>query len=261
MKRKILKTSLQIKLDISIKDNIMIFNGKKNIMEKLQRDLIPFENLISKKERHKRSYIPSDFILASLPLRDVKAPSFSRKMNNVELFLTGSGNVPYGKYARLLLSVLTTHAVLAKENKELVIKYDKIISLTDEMLLPKQRGKEIREQLMLFSLSSFQFREKISKRISKSLFAEFNNEKGNFEAVWNSHGNIPFMKSLSWIDLNDENTKENVAAYSFQIELSQQFVELCKNHSVPIDYTVYSSISSALGKDIYAWLDSRGEFL
>ena len=86
-------------------------------MEKQKNELLPFENKAGE-TTHYRSYIPSDFILASLPLRDVKSPSFQRKMNNVELYITGSGNVPYGKYARLLLSVLTTHAVLQGEEKK-----------------------------------------------------------------------------------------------------------------------------------------------
>ena len=233
-------------------------------MEKQTNELISLEEIkkLSKEDPHYRSYMPSDFILASLPLRNVKGPSFQRKMNNVELFITGSGNVPYGKYARLLLSIITTHAVLAKKNDRLVIKYNSITQLTDEMLLPRQRGKDVREQLMLFSMSSFQFREKIKRRVSKSLFEEYKNDTGNFEAVWNNHGNIPFMNKISWIDLNDlDNKKKYVNSVGFSIELSAAFVELCKEHSVPIDYTVYSSISSALGKDLYVWLVYRNNCL
>lgn len=213
-------------------------------------------------EKHKRSYIPSAFITASLPLRDVNAPNFQRKFNNIELYLTGSPKVPYGKYARLLLSVLTTRAVLSTGDGGVTINYPNLKSLTDEMLLPKQRGGEVKNQLELFSLSSFQYKEKIVKRVQKSLFEEYKNEKGYFNATWKGYGNIPFMKKLSWVDLEEEENPGKVTdSLAFNIELSNEFVVLCKNHSVPIDYTVYSQISSALGKDLFAWITYRNNCL
>lgn len=229
-----------------------------NLPSLFKDEIIHEEN----KTIHRRSYIPSAFITASLPVRDVNAPTFHRKFNNIELFLTGSPKVPYGKYARLLLSIITTKAVLSKTDGSVIVEYKNIKSLTDEMLLPKQRGKDIKQQLELFSLSTFQYKEKIVKRISKSLIEEYDNDEGNFLATWNSHGNIPFMKKLSWVDLEDENSPGRITdSVGFTIELSSEFVELCKNHSVPIDYTVYSQISSALGKDLFAWLTYRNNCL
>lgn len=212
-------------------------------------------------EKHKISYLPSPFVAASLPLRDVKAPSFKRKFNNLELYLTGSPKVPFGKYARLVLSLLTTKAVISPKVDEISFNYDTLSHLTDELLLPRQRGKDIREQLVLFSLSSFQYREKKKQRIQKSLFDEYNDDDGFFNAVWNSHGNIPFMKNLQWVDLEDEKTGKVQNTIGFTVTLSKEFVELCKNHSVPIDYTVYSQISSPLGKDLYAWIIYRNNIL
>lgn len=221
-----------------------------------------FEIKKEDKKLHKRSYIPSAFITASLPLRDVNAPNFQRKFNNIELYITGSPKVPYGKYARLLLSVLTTRAVLSEGKGTVKIDYKNLKSLTDEMLLPKQRGSEVRNQLELFSMSTFQYKEKVVKRVSKSLFEEYNNDKGNFIATGHAHGNIPFMKKLSWIDLAEEDNPSRVTdSVAFSIELSGEFVEICKNHSVPIDYTVYSAISSALGKDLFAWITYRNNCL
>ena len=65
----------------------------------------------------KRSFLPSVFISAALPLRDTKRNVFIRKYNNITMKLSGAERVPYGKYGRLLLSILTTHAVQEK-NKE-----------------------------------------------------------------------------------------------------------------------------------------------
>lgn len=214
-------------------------------------------------DKHYRSYIPSTFILASLPLRDVKSNSFSRKMKNIELFLTGARNVPFGKYARLLLSVLTTHAVLSEnQTGSVTIQYNSISQLTEEMLLPRQRSGQIKEQLDLFSMTSFQFKEKITKRVQKSLFEEFQGHEGDFEATWNSYGNIPFMKKLSYVSLKDLNKKgKDNHVIGITIELSEDFAVLCRKHSVPIDYTVYSQITSTLGKDLYAWLVYRNNAL
>lgn len=220
-----------------------------------------FEGEEEIEEKHKRSYLPSAFITASLPLRDVNSSNFQRKFNNIELYINGSPKVPYGKYARLLLSVLTTKAVLSTEGGGVLIRYQSLKSLTDEMLLPKQRGKDVRQQLELFALSSFQYREKVEKRVQKSLFEEYENDKGYFKAVWRGYGNIPFMKKLSWIDLEEEDSGKVTDSMGFNIELSNEFVELCKKHSVPIDYTVYSQITSALGKDLFAWLTYRNNCL
>ena len=62
----------------------------------------------------KRSFLPSVFISAALPLRDTKRNVFIRKYNNITMKLSGAERVPYGKYGRLLLSILTTHAVQEK---------------------------------------------------------------------------------------------------------------------------------------------------
>ena len=43
--------------------------------------------------------------------------------------------------------------------------------------------------------------------------------------------------------------------------ISAEFANFCQKHAVPIDYGVYKSISSAVGKDIYAWLVFRNNGL
>lgn len=219
--------------------------------------LFDVENEV-KDSKHYRSFLPSVFISASLPLRDVKQPVFQRKYNNIELYLTGAPKVPYGKYARLLLTVLTTHAVLSSDD-EPVIEYRNMKNLLDELQLPQSRGKDIREQLDLFGGTNFQYREKIEKRVQGNLFEELNDHK-DYIATWNNHGNIPFMKAVQWIDMEEVESGEK-RTYEFRICLSREFVALCRDHAVPIDYTVYSKISSAVGKDLYAWFIYRNNFL
>ena len=36
---------------------------------------------------------------------------------------------------------------------------------------------------------------------------------------------------------------------------------LCKEHAVPINYSVYKEITSPMGKDLYAWIVYRNNFL
>ena len=208
-----------------------------------------------------RSYMPSAFISAALPLRDVKKSCFSRKYNNISLYLTGAPKVPFGVYGRLLLSILTTHAVVDKKTDKgtVVIRYDNIQTLVDEMLVEKQRGKKVIEQLELFAKSSFIFEEKLKERVSKSLFPEFESDDTNFKATWHSYGNMPFLEGFRYLTLEDSTgNKKNI---SFEVVLNEKFVKLCENHSVPIDYSVYSQISSPLGKDLYAWFVYRNNSL
>ena len=61
------------------------------------------------------AYLPALFTTASLPFRNVNKTVFVRKgTKGITLKLTSPINVPYGRYGRLLLSVLTTHAVINK---------------------------------------------------------------------------------------------------------------------------------------------------
>ena len=93
------------------------------------------DNLEESSEKHLRSYIPSPFIAAALPSRDIKKPVFIRKYNNVTMKLTSGSKVPFGKYGRLLLTILTTHAVLCKNtnpHEPVVINYKSLNQLLKE---------------------------------------------------------------------------------------------------------------------------------
>lgn len=208
-----------------------------------------------------RSFIPSIFISAALPLRDVKKNVFDRKYNNITLHLNSPNMVPYGKYGRLLLSVLTTHAVQAKNNLNkdgtITINYTSLQELLDEMQLRKQRGMDVMEQLNRFKSATFIYEEENVIITQKSLFPEYFSptDKGFIQAKKISTGNIMFIDSLQYIEL--DSTSSDKRSISFSIVLNNKFVDLCKKHSVPIDYTVYKEISSAMGKDLYAWIIYR----
>ena len=230
--------------------------GKKE--EENQIELFSKNELLDiSKPQQVRSYLPSAFIAAALPLRDIKKTCFLRKYNNVSLYLNGAPKVPFGVYGRLLLSILTTHAVIDTKNDNGTVRivYENLQHLIDEMKVEKQRGKKVVEQLELFAKSTFVFEEKVKQKMNSDFFPEFQTNDSTVEATWQNYGNMPFMDGFRYLTLEDTNgNKKNIA---FEVVLNEKFVRLCADHSVPIDYTVYSSIQSPLGKDLYAWIVYR----
>lgn len=229
--------------------------------------LIPLnlpENPEESSEKHIRSYIPSPFIAAALPSRDIKKTVFIRKYNNVTMKLSSGSKVPFGKYGRLLLTVLTTHAVLCKStnpDEPVVINYKSLNQLLKELQLPSSRSNDIKVQLDCFKECSFIFEEKIVKVAQTSLFHDYLDEEtmetlgDEVTATKISTGIIPFMKQMEYVELEDR--KGNQQHVGLTIVLSKDFASFSQDHSVPIDYTVYKNISSAIGKDLYAWLVYR----
>lgn len=226
-------------------------------------ELFPLEEIRShsKKELQYRSYMSSPFIAASLPLKDVKKNLFTRTYNNISLTLTSDTKVPFGKNGRLLLSILTTHAVLKKNKpgEPVVLEYKSLQNLLDELQLPKQRGKEVKEQLECFSGSTFVFKEKRTKLSEAYLFEEFMPTEeqiyGKVTATLHSTGIVPFFESMQYVDLEDE--KSNKKSIGFKIVLSEKFTQLSQEHAVPINYTIYKQIKSVVGKDLYTWFVYR----
>lgn len=213
---------------------------------------------IAEREKHLRSFLPGPFIVASLPARAVSKIPFKRKYNDITLTLSGDGQVPFGKYGRLLLTILTTHAVLTKGSEESSVKimYKSIGQLLNELQLPKTRGKEIKEQLEYFSKATFIFEERKTTKVKKYMFKDLFENPDAFEddiiATGVSTGVIPFLSSLKYIDTSDK--KNNRETLAISITLSAEFTKYSRKHSVPIDYTVYKEITSPTGKDLYAWL-------
>lgn len=241
--------------------------GRKKIIE---TSLIPIDDeaselfeLESKKEvKRQIGYIPSFFTTASLPFKNVNKTTFVRKgSNGLTLTLTSPKNVPYGKYGRLLLSILTTHAVIQK-NSELpvMIEYTSMADLLKELQLPKQRGKDIREQLDCFSGASFIFEQKVEELkagyLFKDLYKEGDYPRGDVSVRTVTTGSIRFTTGVQFKEVTDLELNGTRVGY-FKIILSDEFASFCQRHAVPIDYAVYKEIASPIGKDLYAWLVYR----
>lgn len=218
-----------------------------------------FKDFEKKNDDKLLSYVPSVFLTAGIPLRSIKKNIFKRKYNDITMYMQSVTNLPYGKYARLLLSLFTTYAVLnGKKGQEVQIRYKNCKNLLDELRLPKQRTSEIMQQLENFSHTIFSYERRVMKKISGSLFTEYDLDPGNYTATAVKYENIPFIRKFMYIDCEKDSESHPIA---FEIDLSDDFVDMCKEHAVPIDYTVYSQISSPLGKDLYAWLIYRNNYL
>ena len=89
----------------------------------------------------------------------------------------------------------------------------------------------------------------------EELYDKNNIPKQDIIVTTHSTGNIRFTEGVQYKEADDGSGDKK--SFAFKIILSPEFAAFCKKHAVPINYTVYKSISSAIGKDIYAWLVYR----
>ncbi len=244
--------------------------GRKKISDVTnESSLVPLDNTVaelfeldSTREKKKQiAYLPSFFTTASLPFKNMHKTVFVRKgSQGLTLTLTSPKNVPFGKYGRLLLSVLTTHAVISKNTEgPVLIEYASLSDLLKELQLPKQRGKDIREQIECFANASFAFEQRVEELqaayLFKDLYPDGDYPKKDVTVKTVTTGNIRFTTGVQYKEIESE-VKEAMVG-RFKIILSDEFTAFCQKHAVPIDYEVYKEIGSPIGKDIYAWLVYR----
>lgn len=213
------------------------------------------------------SYLPSFFTTASLPFRNINKKEFVRKASNgISLLINSPTNVPFGRYGRLLLSIFTTHAVLSKDKSApVVMEFDSLTQLLNEMQLPRQRGGDIQEQIKCFTRATFSFEQRVEEQkqgyLFKNLYAPGEKlPKDDVTVRTVTTGTILFTDGVQYQEVVDENST-NPRFGKFKIILSANFAAFCQKHAVPINYTIYKDIKSPVGKDIYAWLVYRNNGL
>ncbi len=241
--------------------------GRKKITE--SNNLVPIDNTIAelfeldatREQKKQIAYLPSFFTTASLPFKNMHKTVFVRKgSQGLTLTLTSPKNVPFGKYGRLLLSVLTTHAVIAKNSTgPVLIEYASMADLLKELQLPKQRGKDIKEQIECFSNAAFAFEQRIEELqagyLFKDLYEDGNYPKKDVTVRTVTTGNIRFTTGVQYKEITEDS--KDTKTGRFKILLSDEFTAFCQKHAVPIDYETYKEINSPIGKDLYAWLVYR----
>ena len=198
-------------------------------------------------------YLPSVFVMMAFPLKDTKKNVFKRSYQGRQMIVSNTTKVPFGPYGRNLLSILTTHAVAGfrEEGQGVEVRYETIGELTSEMNLPKSRGGKVMEQLQCFSDCTFIFEEEVVSVMEELPFFDDELKGKRFRKTSFASGTIPFLDYIRWDQYEDETG--NRKNHSFSMRLSSQFVKFCKGHAVPINYSVYSAIKSAVCKDLYVW--------
>jgi len=189
------------------------------------------------------SYIPSQFIFTNLP---VKCPNknqiiYKKEYGDkvkVSITMMGENGIPGGRYARLLMCLFTTEAVVRKE-KKVILEYANIREVLKKIKLPSSRGKEIKEQLDRFAKC------KVTIEIKYKEENKENKEKIKVEGV----NNMLFIQNYIKITVRKRKTNEE----RIIIEFTTDFTEVAQNHAVPIDYDIYANIKSPLGNDLYSW--------
>jgi hypothetical protein len=217
--------------------------------------------------KRRSAYIPSHFVICNLPLRSTKkeVTEYRKRYNQFQLRLVGANGIPGGKIARDMLSLFTTASVQYKNinpSGQIVMHYDSIkkfmksfglenstkFNLVEE-LLEKFAGCNIFFEINAqrkYDVGELQFKEiEEGTRIEK---------KGIIQLK--TVTNVPFFYKYTNVKILGEKYIKG-QSIGLDITLSAPFVEMAQQHPVPIDFNVYRSIDSALGKDIYSWIVYR----
>lgn len=239
--------------------NLVLYDG---VMDD-QFELIEADEYTKKRSL---SFVPTYFVICALPLRATKDKvlTYSRSYNQYSLRLIsvrGKG-LPGGRLARLLLSLFTTEAVLQKNtspSQRIILEYRSIKELMKKMGIERcNHQKEVSELLDKFAATLITFDISESRKyeqLQQKLIPEdvsVDRPYINLTAI----SNVPFFDQFTRLEVSEEKGRRGVAIF-MKIVLSQQFVEMAQRNSVPVDYDVYKSINSSLGKDLYVWLVYR----
>jgi hypothetical protein len=222
-----------------------------------------YENVEGAKKRI-LSYMPTHFVFCSLPLKNPKEDvrEYEKRYNKYRMRIEGGKGIPGGKYARLLLTLFATEAVVRKSedpNEKVILKYDSVKQLINRLGVGRAPyEKDITELLKRFAYSHIYFEITERKEYIKSEFKIAQDsdipERGTIKLE--SVINVPFFLAYNRVEYK-EKEHENGKSKKIVIILSPSFTEMVRNHSVPVDYDIYKEISRPLGKDLYVWLTYR----
>lgn len=214
-------------------------------------------------EKKPMSYIPAHFIYSALPLNiNKKETAYKKeygKSVKVILSMLGSEGIPAGRYARLLLTLFTTEAVVRKSEKKIVLRYKSKAEILKKLDLPRQRGGSIEEQLERFASCMLSIIVKDKRTVTEQVIGDSpkwvkEEIEQSFELKLKAYNNIRFFSKLIKIEMKQK--RQEVA---YEIHLSEEFIEMAQHNSVPLDYSVYKNIQAPLGNDLYIWFMYKNE--
>lgn len=187
-------------------------------------------------------YMARVLTLATIPHSDPKTSSFERENGQFKITITDAANngLPFGSYPRLLLSWMTTEAVLTK-SRELTLGR----SLSDFMRTVGY-GTDGRTGRLFKNHTARLFGSIIS-----CVMEGENNQQGM---------NMPIAKN--WDIWWHPNNHHQMSLYDSFVRLDQDFFEHITQCPVPVDTRALGALKrSPMALDIYIWLTYRMSYL
>lgn len=208
-------------------------------------------------------------VIATMPYKDPKVDAFTRTNGDFRLRIVAGyeGGVPYGIYPRLLMSWVTTEAV---------IKGSPVIELGDSLRMFLREVLELRSSGGGARGSATRVSEQMKRLFGSLVTAQYT---GGLDKRGFTLRNVLIADDLDldeqeMLDLDseaaggiktgDENQlwtpqgEHEAGQWRSQVRLSKRFFEECVTNPVPIDLRAYKSLrGSPLAMDVYTWLTYR----
>lgn len=238
---------------------------------------LALENGEDAKSAGQLGYMTRAFVLGSMPYKDPKADVYTRKNGNFRLRIVAGyeGGIPYGVYPRLLISWITTEAVLTQS--PYIRLGDSLSGFLRDVLEIRATGghngthKRVNEQV----------KRTFGAMISASVTGA-GNQAGKLQLR-----NITIADALQFderdlkLDPNassDTDQEENEASpentlwvpqsadtagqWRSTVKLSENFYRECISSPVPIDRRAIMALRrSPLAMDLYTWLSYRFSYM
>jgi len=195
---------------------------------------------------------PMIFVMVPLPYQDMKNNVFTRKYNNLYLtFSSSSGDIPYGKYPRSLLSLITTQFMrqykdIKKEEDSRIVELGNISEIARLIGIKGQitGGKTGNETRIIKAMTDL-------GKLNLTTHCKVITDK--YQGIKIENMNLFSDVQLLW-NAKDKNQKELFNSFA---KLSFEFAKMIKMRSVPIDLYVYNELKTARQQDLYAWASRR----
>ena len=188
-----------------------------------------------------KAYVPAPFIFCPLPLRELKEQTWVKKTRTAEMSITSKYGVPHGKWGRLSLSLLCTHALkFGSPEISFGDRRSDAIRLTGQN--PDGGGNQGRFTKSMLQLST-----------SMLTFENYGEDGMKME-------NVLIVKRGAF-EKKKETPDDRILApssydYNGHITLSDDFYNLVQEHSVPLNWKIYRELQP-LEADVYSWMIRR----
>jgi hypothetical protein len=203
-------------------------------------------------------------VIATMPYKDPKVDAFTRTNGDFRLRIVAGyeGGVPYGIYPRLLMSWVTTEAVI--KGSPVIELGDSLRTFLRDVLDLRSNGggargssTRVSEQMkrLFGSLVTAQYTGGLDKRgftLKNVLIAD--DLDLDEEEMRGLDGEAGGDESQLWTPQGEHEAGQ----WRSQVRLSGRFFQECVTNPVPIDLRAYKSLrGSPLAMDVYTWLTYR----